>query len=136
MFRKIAVFVICGAFLLSSSCSWGIGLPEGKITLKIVDENGAPIEGASMGIGFERNTGSGTEKVPVGGRTDNNGIFTGSARTINYASYIVKKDGYYQSQGVYRFKEHKLGKWEPWNPEITVVMRKIEKPVPMYARVC
>jgi len=134
MRRNIAIFMICVIFLLNGSCSWGIGLPEGKITLIVINEDGSPVEGADLGIGFERNTGAGTKKVPVGGQTDKEGKFTGYARTINYASYIVRKEGYYQSFGEYRFTKHEAGKWLPWNPEIKVVMRKIENPVPMYAR--
>jgi hypothetical protein len=38
------------------------------------------------------------------------------------------------SYGDYRFTEEKLGNWAPWNPEVTVVLKRIEKPVPMYAR--
>ena len=132
--KNISIILMCTFLLFNSSCSWGIGLPEGKITLKVIDEDGNPIENANIGIGFERNTGSGTEKEPKNGKSDKQGNFTGAARTINYASYIVDKDGYYQSYGEYRFKNHESGKWQPWNPEIKVVMRKIEKPVPMYAK--
>ena len=132
--RCITSLIISSFVLLSSCYSWGLGLPLGKITLKVIDENGQAVEGASLGIGFERNTGWGTAKIPVNGITGKEGTFTGSAKTINYASFIVRKAGYYESQGVYRFKEEKAGRWQPWNPEITVVMRKIENPVPMYAR--
>jgi len=58
----------------------------------------------------------------------------GTGFTDNFVGFNVKKDGYYQSFGEYKFKSEVDGRWEPWDPAITVVLRKIENPVPMYLR--
>ncbi|MBI5074278.1 MAG: hypothetical protein HZB62_03755 [Nitrospirae bacterium] len=125
--------MIC-VLMLTPGCTWGIGLPTAKITIMIIDEGGQLIEGAKVGIGFERNTGGGTKEIPVVGFSAKNGEFTGSASAMDFVGFRVEKEDYYQSFGNYRFKDNKLGKWQPWNPEIKVVMRKIENPVPMYAQ--
>jgi len=109
-------------------------LPDAKITVSVVGEDGKTIEGAEVGIGFERNIGFGTDSTPQKGITSSNGIFTASYSTSGYVTYGAVKEGYYRSIGVFRFFEQKMGRWEPWNPTINVVLRKREKPVPMYAR--
>jgi hypothetical protein len=104
-----------------------------KITVKVVDESGSPVAGANVGIGFEVNT---TKKeIPVNGVTNTEGRFSASSKCNGYIGFNVVKPGYYMSIGKYNFTYENKGviKWEPWNPEITVVIRKIEKPVPMYA---
>lgn len=107
-----------------------------KITLKVVDENGFAIEGARVGMSFliyaEGGWGSKTKEVV--GYTDSSGLFSESAFSDNDIGFNITKDGYYQSFGDYKFKESSLGRWEPWNPEIKVVLRKIGNPVPMYVR--
>ncbi|WP_157046095.1 hypothetical protein [Geotalea uraniireducens] len=100
----------------------------------VIDEEGKPMEGINVGIGFEKNTGSGTKGIPVRGVTDSMGKFTGKHNTLEGVQYRAYKGGYYESSGEYRFKNEVGKKWQPWNPEIKLVLRKIEKPVPMYAR--
>ncbi|MDX1764111.1 MAG: hypothetical protein R3231_07310 [bacterium] len=53
---------------------------------------------------------------------------------MNLVGFHATKEGYYRSYHDYKFKEKKLGRWQPWNPTIEVVLRKVENPVPMYAR--
>jgi hypothetical protein len=49
-------------------------------------------------------------------------------------SFGTEEEGCYKSSGVYEYKNHEGGHWLPWNPTVKLVLRKIEKPVPMYAR--
>lgn len=123
----VFMFIYC-------SCSIGFALPEACITIKVVNEEGKPIEGINVGLGFERNTGAGTKGIPINGLTNTNGSFTGKENTINFVGYRAYKEGYYESEGEYRFQGQSGGRWYPWNPEIKVVLRKIGNPVPMYAR--
>ncbi len=131
----IIVNVIVVMFLLSSSAC-GLDLPVAKVTLKVVDENGVPIKGAKAGVGFESVylLKRGINDVGITGLTDKDGMFTASHDTMGYIGYGAEVNGYYLSRSEYRFTKRESGKWQPWNPEIKVVMRKIEKPVPMYAR--
>lgn len=121
-------------FVLFCGCSIEFLLSEGSITIVVVDEEGKAMEGIDIGIGFEKNTGSSTKGIPVRGVTDAMGKFTGKHNTLEVVQYRAYKDGYYESSGEYRFKNEVAKKWQPWNPEIKVVLRKIERPVSMYAR--
>lgn len=131
----LTVIIFTGLLLIiASSCAFGTSLA--KITLKIVDENGTPVQEAKVGAAFMIYTqgGWGSKSKHVQGYSDKQGLFEGSVIADNIVDFSVSKDGYYVSFGTYKFKEHSLGRWQPWNPTITVVMRKIEKPVPMYQR--
>jgi len=130
---KISVVLLCCLILLCS-CSIEALLPEGCITIFVVDEDGKAVEGINVGIGFEKNTGSGTKGIPVRGVTDAKGRFTGKHNTLEVVQYRAYKEGYYESSGEYRFKNEVAKKWQPWNPELKLVLRKIENPIPMYAR--
>ena len=134
--RNIVLVTLIALLLNSSAC--GIDLPKAKITLKIVDETGKPINGARVAIGFNSisKIKGGSKDIIIKGTTDKNGFFSAAADTTGHIGYEAKIDGWYGSEGEYRYQSDKYdsGKWQPWNPEIKVVMRKIEKPVPMYAR--
>lgn len=134
MMRQIVIVMALLNFVFHIGDLWAIGLPEAKITIKVIDELGTPVESARVGIGFEKNTGWGIEEIPVVGFTAENGLFSGGANSNNYIGFNVTKAGYYKGTGNYTFKEKKSGRWEPWNPEVRIVLRKIENPVPMFAR--
>lgn len=106
-----------------------------SITIKVIDESGEPIKNAEIGLGFEQGYRNNAPFMQaVTGNSDNKGMFKARARTSNLVTYGAKKDGYYTSNYIHRFKSNNGNRWEPWNPELIVVLRKIEKPVPMYAR--
>jgi len=99
-----------------------------------MNEDGSPVEGARVGIGFDDYRNRNKENSVVGLSNDN-GLFSGSAATTSGAiGFNITKQGYYKSTGEYLFKEKKLLRWQPWNQEIRIVLRKIGNPVPMYAR--
>ena len=124
----------CMVVLCSSAC--GIDLPKAKVTLKVDDENGIPIKGAKASLTFDDVYAfkRGINTKTISELTDQNGIVSASNNTIRDVSYGVEMDGWYESRGNYSFTKRDSGKWQPWNPEIKVVMRKIEKPVQMFAR--
>lgn len=107
---------------------------KAKVTLIVVDEEGKPLEGVDAGVGFEKNTGWSTDTKAQRGLTDTEGRFIASGNCNGHIGYGGRKEGYYRSHYEYDFKELGSFGWEPWNPELRVVMRKIENPVPMYAR--
>ncbi len=130
----LTFLVLCSWIISHGNPCWAFLLPRAKITIKVVNEQGTPVEMARVGLGFERNTGWGTKEIPVVGFTDDTGVFAGSAFAMDYVGYRVEKEGYYQSFGKYTFEERKLGRWLPWNPQVEVSLRRIENRVPMYAR--
>jgi hypothetical protein len=115
-------------------------LPTVKATLLVVDEYGVPLEGADAGLGFSspKKEGWGSKSSGTRGLTDEGGLFTNSGSTDRILRYGAKLSGYYPSR--YKFRSFIgvsgiLGfrKWQPWNPTLKVVLRKIKKPIPMYA---
>lgn len=139
--KKLILFLAC----LIAGCSIAFLLPKACVTIKVVDDNDNPMENVWVGVGFERNTGSGVTTSSVHGKTDVKGLFTAKGKTTKMIGYVinrqqeygvkgVNKEGYYNSIGKYEFDRVVGGEWQPWNPEIKVYLRKIENPVPMYAR--
>ena len=123
----LVVLTICGCGILF--------YPMASLTIKVTDERGEPIMDAEVGLGSEQGYKNGSPVMQaVTGRSNSKGLFNTKVRTSNFITYGAIKDRYYSSLGEYRFKEKKRWHWEPWNPEVTLVLRKIENPVPMYAR--
>jgi len=107
---------------------------EWKATVKIVDEAGAPVDKATVKVGYyNKNT-----SVEIEGISDTNGIFeaTHTTSTLNYIEYglalDVEKTGYYQT-----LSKCDLGlpyDLSKWNPTIILVLKKIGKPIAMYSK--
>lgn len=117
-----------------------LALPTAKITVRVIDEQGHPVEGAQTGIGLEspRESGSGVDTRGVMGVTDADGLFTERGDTTPYVTYAVQKEGYYRTSGVFSEFNEVTGivgfrKYQPWNPVVDVVLKRIINPVPMYA---
>jgi hypothetical protein len=113
---------------------------EGRVTIHIVGEDGLPIANARAGVQFTVATPGGGlgngNVVNIVGLTDTNGIcvLSGNGDDASVGAAVLK-DGYYGAGG-YRieFTNSLLGRWQPWNPTIEVVLQKRGVQVPMYAR--
>jgi len=100
-----------------------------KVVIKIVDESGVPVENANLNIRFSSNS------ETVKGKTDSKGIFETTALSNDGVVLgDINKEGYYESGIAHSFLIKKLGFWQPWGKELSVVMRPIVNPVPMYVR--
>lgn len=129
----IAVVVI----LAAAAAKQTLELPKAKVTLRALDEDGKPIEGAEAHLSFEQSVPSfgGGSVVPVTGFTDARGEFSGEGHSFNTKGGRLTKKGYYSGSATpFKFEKSALGKWEPWNPTLDVVLKKIINPIPMYAR--
>jgi len=113
-----------------------VEFPDAKITLKVVDEEDTPVELVQASITTQAidYTKMKFGYIKTKCLTDSSGLFTGSSPSLNNLSFGARKDGYYNSVGSYSFQDNKNGHWEPWNPEIKIILRKIQNPIPMYAR--
>ena len=110
---------------------------KGKITFRVVDSQSNLVTGADVMLGFwnpnQKNDG-------VDGKTDAAGLFTATGTPMNEVNYSIQKAGYYKTEGRYVFYRAndptvvKDGRWQPWNPTNTVVLKEIRHPVPMFAR--
>ena len=111
-----------------------------KVTARVTDETGLPISSATAVVGFAKTIppgeGWGTRPYAVEGLTDTNGIFTAQGEGEPSVSCSAKKDGYYPTWGdtMYPFTNVVFGRWQPWNPTYTVILRKIGNRLPMYAK--
>jgi len=135
-FVKVTLIICCFVLACYNQRSYGANTTA-KATVVVVDENGTSIEGAKAGFAFEKNktVGVGVNVELVEGFTDGNGRYSATnGNDNNLLTYGVEKEGYYYTTGKIIFTNISLQGWEPWNPELNVVLRKIENPVPMYAK--
>jgi hypothetical protein len=133
--KKILFFIlITGAVLAASN---QLESPVAKITLRVINEQGSPISGASVRIGFEEAVPhwGGGGVVNVKGLTNEEGKFTGEGHSMDSIGGWIEKEGYYSSfSKAFKFERALNGKWQPWNPTIDVVIKKNVNPTPMYAK--
>ena len=135
---KWKLFYALFLFIFSSNSVFAFEFAKAKATIKVVDENGLAVSNARiMGGFFNVKVASGG--VNFKGVTDTNGECSVTGQTHGEFSYGIEKEGYYSSEGRYRewmARRGKIewGKWQPWNPVVTQMIRKIINPIPMYAR--
>ena len=112
--------------------------PDGKVTVRVIDEQGMPMKGVNVGIGVyflkTMNPFDGKDSKEIEGKTDDKGFFTSEFSGLCEIIVWADAQGYYSSSQKYVFDEPVAGKYQPWNPTITLVLRKIKNPVPMYAK--
>ena len=106
------------------------GLPMAKVTYQVIDQQGRAVEGAELQVGFIE-----ASSRSVKGITDTNGLFVAEDISSGGSGALVKKEGFHDGGGGCNFKFKDINKilnrFEPWNPTVTVVMKKMRNPVPM-----
>ena len=104
---------------------------EWHVTLQVVDETSQPVAEANAGVGYFY--GQNATASSVDGFTDTNGIFTAShLAKSGLLSFTAEKIGYYRA-----WAQQDLGlnyDQIKWNFTQTLVLKKIEKPIAMYAK--
>ena len=133
-FQLIFIITLC------LFCNVAIALPTAKLTIKVVDNKGYPIEGAKVGmvLMIPKNGGVGTTSELVSGLSDSDGLFTGEGETQSHVDLSVVKEGFYGTGGEFDKFTGVSGfigfrKYVPWNPTLTLVLKKIIDPIAMYA---
>lgn len=136
--QTIACMVLAGAGQFSIA-------QEGQITVRVTDEAGQVVSNALVEASFHRVSkpgwGWGASARPnvVKGYTDTNGLCVltgdGNAGDLGIAAF---KEGYYGSSGYQVQFTNLVGtvdkKWQPWNPIVEVVLKRVGNPIPMYAK--
>lgn len=138
MIIKLIFFVILN-FLFAGISIASILNPTAKVTLKVVDTKGNPLEGAKATVRFYIPTGAGmgwgVNTKFIEGLTDKNGLFTAEGETTEDCGMTVRKDGFYLSSGKCNLEKiSTINRWEPWNLKVKVVLKEKRNPVAMYAK--
>ncbi len=131
-FMGFAVAVIALSVALAADVT---GCMMAKVTTIVCDSNtGLPLADAkieaSYAIGW-----TGKDKI-IEGHIDNKGIWIFEDQCLGDLFFSVFKEGYYRTGYTIRFKEinHALGRYEPWDQQIDLSLKKIGKQIPMYAK--
>jgi len=111
---------------------------QGQVTFRVIDSTGRPVEKANVRATFFESDSYGYINF-ARGQTDTNGLFIASGKTIYDVTFDVKKDGFYSTEGQYQFYRRgedcvQNGRWQPWNPTNTVVLKEHRNPVAMCAK--
>lgn len=126
---KYFVCLLLTCMLMSANA---YALPDVKVTLRVIDEDGNPVSDASATVNFK----AGTEGNSKTERTDSDGLATMSASSTRFIEYGAGKEGYYPTwyeksytkfEGMTGFRE-----WQPWNEILTLVLKKIKNPRALY----
>lgn len=132
---KLAVLIALAIGIIAAEKQFELSIA--RLTLRAIDEAGAPIQGATVKMSFEEALPQwgGGKLVRVTGLTDSEGKFSGEGHSLDTKGGQIEKEGYYSSSPeAFKFTTVIDGKWQPWNPTLDVVLKKVIHPVPMYAR--
>ncbi len=111
------------------------GYPQAKVTVRVIEEDRQPIPGVTASFVFGGQYDYQYTLVRVTGETDASGLFTGQGYTYGRFGHDLRKDGYYMgSAPIPIFRDAKDGHWQPWGATNTVILRRIENPVPVCAK--
>lgn len=134
---KSHVYIISIIAALSSAHAQSLDVPPWNATVKVVDDLGQPVDAAQITIGYyvAPPPGQTIATSSIKGETDTNGIFSSSGRTGSTDLFFgANKEGYYSAHSDYELAELKKNDTAKWNPTITLLLKKIGAPIPMYAK--
>lgn len=125
----ICLAVLIGVAATAQRVEW----PLAKLTVRVVGEQGEPIAGAKVKIGFREKLSN--QDARATGETNAQGEFTAEGYSdMRLLSGATKQDFYESSSSGTIFKDSVDGKWVPWNPVAEIVLRPIGKPVPLHVK--
>lgn len=108
--------------------------PQARVNVRVVDEAGNSLAGVKAELAFCSATNH-LDGAPIEGITDANGLFIAQGFCDGRLGTRLTKDGYYLgAANIPQFRKRKDGQWQPWDATYTTVLRKIENPVPVYAK--
>jgi len=142
MKTKINTMLAC--LLVSVAISRAVEVGEVQITFKVVDDSGKPVPGATVGMSLIQ------LKNPLGQRVLENATKTQlNSITDKEGGAVIKNSSispevyygvppmpgyYYTRASEFKFRRVENNQWQPWNPTVTIVLKPIINPIPMYAK--
>jgi hypothetical protein len=137
MKRQILMGVMAGGSVFAAP---NVDLPEAKITVRVVDEDSRPKAGVDVSVTFEMpkykpGVWGSSDMMTRRGLSNSEGLFSATAKSGNYVGYSAQATGYYPSTGKpLEFARSEGGRWQPWDATVELILKKIIRPAPMYAR--
>lgn len=136
---KFNIIIFLTLFTAVSGCA----APKASIIVKVVDsDSGVAVSNAKVKVwyedikakGFGMGWGNETIRNHKIGFTNDKGVYPSSAETNKSPRIYVDADDYYQSRASYEKLSYNklLNRWEPYPCEVTVELKKVKNPVPMY----
>jgi hypothetical protein len=121
------------------TASLAFAASEASLTVRVVDQAGHPLAYVDVGVTFEQpknkpGVWGSSDMLTKRGKTDEQGLFSATANSGNYAGCGASAPGYYRSRRTIEFGSEKDGRYQPWNPILTLTLKNIIRPIPMYAR--
>jgi hypothetical protein len=106
------------------------------ITLRIINQDGEPVPTARVCGGFWNNEKSDGAFDKL---TDNEGIVELQHMCACDVNLCITKEKYYATQVYYKFDKGYFdcvenGRWIPWNPTVSVLLKDHRNPAPLYVR--
>ena len=133
----ITAVIVCAAVLAGSGCG-GLLYPKYTVTVRVVDEVGAPVEGAAAWASFShlrtRNPWDGQDSYAVEGLTDAKGERVLRGRGLMEVRLGAEKDGYYPSRKNHMFGLNRAEKKDARAVTMELRLRKKIAPTAMYAK--
>ena len=129
----LIVVFLCTQSLIVAGAEKPSGLPVAKITVQTVDEQAKPVAGVPIHFVFMNPITY--QPLSIDGFSDEGGFFSAEGGSDSTIAGEIRKAGYYRGGfPLEPFVKSKEGHWQPWNQTNVVLMRKIENPIPMYAK--
>lgn len=125
-------------FLFLFTTSEAFALPSAKVTLKVIDSEENPLVNAKAFVDFYEKQGLFSGKTTKKVNTARGGLATISGKSMGAIDYGAVKEGYYPTlHRLFLKKDRKaslFNRYQPWNPTLDVVLKKIKNPVSLSAR--
>lgn len=131
--------IVAGIVLFNCQIGVSFSLPKpvARLTILVIDEEtNEPIKDAEVGISFNQSGFFEPKHAYVAGVTDKKGEYAASKSCTGSVGFSAVAKDYYRTGGQYKFEDIKSRvqvRHNPWDPTLTVKLRKIKNPVPMYA---
>jgi hypothetical protein len=140
--KKITMLLCLALTVLANGFAFGqasalpapFGPHQWTATVKVIGEDGNPIAGANVAVSYDIPATPGADQPRFGkikGVTDDNGVFIASHTDSSWdLGVVVEKAGYYVTHSGYQFYYDEKRR----HPSFTLLLKKIGKPIPMYAK--
>jgi hypothetical protein len=129
-----AVLINCYMFAQTNALPAQFGPHQWTATIKVIGEDGNPIAGADVSAQYDVPRPQGSDQPTFGdvkGVTDSNGMFIATHTDSSWnLGIFAEKPGYYATHTGWQFYFDDKRR----NPAFTLMLKKIGKPIAMYAK--